>query len=424
MSARFNAPVSAIRIMSHRAAHRATDRHTHRIIAGLVANALVGVIASHAAGAQSLLPSTGWGLTPTLNVWAFPTKLPQGVGDVLAIAEVAVPFRVRANVGRWRADLSGAAAFGGVAIAAEEGGHLAQLAGPTDVKLRVTGPLFGDANMITLGVNIPTGKVGLTSEQTSTLQLLAAPALQMPVATFGMGAGATVGVIHAFQGEGWALALGASGEKRAEYSPVALVLSAGPSSTQLTPGLAAHVTMGFDKTVGEGRLSLLVLGDVFTKDRLRFTDVPTDTSSNYTLGPQATLSAQYDMGTSGWRERTISAAARKRSAYRNTTGATVAGSSGTFLEGAINAVRGGPQGAGLVIGTDARWHSGMPFTDALVGAAVSAIGATIGVEGAGSHTATRFTVHAMYGSFDTGKTTLNGINLTLGFSIAARREAQ
>jgi hypothetical protein len=87
-------------------------------------------------------------------------------------------------------------------------------------------------------------------------------------------------------------------------------------------------------------------------------------------------------------------------------------------------VRGGPSGAGFIIGADARWHSGLTFTDALVGAAVTAAGLTIGVERAGSATLTRFTLHGQYGSFDTGTLATTGFGVTIGMSVSARREAR
>lgn len=384
-----------------------------------------GAAATHAQ--ESLLPSTGWGMGTALSGWHFSNAIPQASGAVANVVEVAVPFRMRANVGRWSVDLSGAGAFGAVHFAAGENGdgedRAVTIAGPTDVKLRLTGPLLSDALQLTAGLNLPVGKVGLNAEETSALQVLGAPALRMPVAAFGTGAGLTLGFVKAFEGENWALALGASAEQRTEYSPIALALSRGRSETKITPGTALHVTAGFDRSLGEGRWALLFVGDVFSTDQVRLSDAD-DGSSDYTLGPQFTLSSQMDLGAPGWRAAAFGVAARLRSEYSDATGAKISGSSGTYLEGSLGGVRGGPSGAGLIIGADARWHSGLTFTDALVGAAVTAAGMTIGVERAGTSTLTRFTVHGQYGSFDTGTLATTGFGVTIGLSVSARREAR
>ncbi|MDP1890122.1 MAG: hypothetical protein Q8K55_04455 [Gemmatimonadaceae bacterium] len=381
-----------------------------------------------AAGAQeTLLPRAGWGVGTALSAWHFSTAIPQASGAVANVVEAAVPFRVLGNIGRWSVDLSGAGAVGAVHFAAGEEGdgddRAVTIAGPTDVKLRFTGPLLSDALQLTAGLNLPVGKVGLNAEETSALQVLGAPALRMPVAAFGTGAGMTLGIIRAFEGEDWAIAVGASAEQRTEYSPIALALSSGRSETKIAPGAALHITAGLDRALGEGRWALLLVGDVFSKDKVRLPE-STDGSSDYTLGPQFTLSSQIDLAAPGWRAAAFGVAARLRSEFTDAAGAKVAGSSGTYLEGSLGGVRGGPSGSGFILGADARWHSGLTFTDALVGAAVTAAGLTIGVERAGTATLTRFTVHGQYGSFDTGTLATTGFGVTLGLSVSARREVR
>lgn len=390
-------------------------------MAGVIGVALV----SRRADAQALLPSAGWNAGPVISAWYFSTPLKQSVGDLQAAAEVALPFRVRFASGGFSVDLTGAGAYGAAALkTGTDDMHVITIAGPTDLKLRVSRAVIDDATLITLGLNVPTGKVKLNSDETNALQILAAPSLAMPLPSFGIGTGATLGLVHAFQGDGWAFALGASGEKRSEYSPVALALQSGLSETKLTPGFAAHVTAGYDRTLGEGRLSALLIGDIYSKDQIHLADLPTDTSNNYTLGPQLSGTVQYDFGAAGWRQSAFSIGARLRTEYANAAGTKVAGSSGEYLEAAINAIRGGPEGAGFVIGADARLQSGLKFTTAMIGAAMSGVGLTLGLDHAGQSTSTRFTVHGMFGSFDTGASKSTGMNITLGLSIGARREAQ
>lgn len=398
--------------------------------------------ASVPAGAQeSLLPSTGWGTGLSLSAWHLSTPLAQSAGGLADVAEAAIPLSVRSMFGRWSVDVSGAVVYGAAHYAASPpsgagsvpgqvansagGDRVVTVAGPTDVKLRVTGPLFGDALQLTAGLNLPTGKVGLTANETSALQVIGSPALRMPIAALGTGTGYTVGVLRSFSGDDWAVAVGASVEQRTEYSPIALVLASGSAETHITPGTAAHVTLGLDRVLGDARLSALLVADAFSKDKVRQTVTgAADQVGDYTLGPQFTALTKLDFGASGWRERSVSLAVRQRSAFTDSAGARVAGSSATYVEGAIGGVMGGAYGAGLIVAADARWQSGMKFTDALVGAATTAVGVTLGVEKAGQSTLTRFFVHGQYGSFDTGTAKSNGIGATIGITVSGRREAK
>lgn len=405
---------------------------TRRLAVMLAATLLA---ATSARAQEALLPSTGWGVALGLSAWHFSTAIPQASGAVADIVETATPFRLRAVSGRWNFDLSGAGAVGAVHLktAADASGQgngsgsdrAVTIAGPTDVKLRVTGPVVGDNTLLTVGFNLPTGKVGLNADETAALQAVGAPALRMPVGAFGTGAGATFGVIQVVQGGEWALAFGASAEQRTEYSPIALALAAGKAETKVKPGTAAHVTVGYDRPLGEGRWSLLFVGDVYSKDLLTASGGgQADFASSYTLGPQYTVSSVMQFAASRWREAAFGVAARLRSEFSDAAGAKVPGSSGTYLETSIGGVRGGSSGAGFIIGADARWQSGLTFTDALVGAASTAAGVTLGVERAGPGTLTRWTLHGQYGTFDTGRASTTGMGVTLGISIAARREVQ
>ena len=407
------------------------------------AGAIAGVVTAGASslGAQeALLPTAGWGLGSSISAWHFAKPIPQSGGALANIVEVAFPFRVRAAFGRWSFDLSGAGAVGAVHLTANAatrgdtasgdggdggGDRLVSIVGPTDVKLRLTGPLYGDKLLLTLGLNLPTGKVGLNADETSALQAVGAPALRMPIGAFGTGAGATIGVIRAFEGDDWAIALGGSLEQRTEYSPIALALASGKAETRVAPGTAAHVTIGVDRPLGENRWSLLLVGDVFTKDKVTLAGADSSAANNdYKLGPQMTATTRIDIAASRWRESAFNIGARLRSAFSDSAGVKVSGSSGTYFEGSIGGVRGGTEGTGLVVGLDGRWHSGLGFTDAMVGAAVTAVGVTLGFERLGTRSATRFIVHGQYGTFDTGTANTSGFGVTLGLSVGARREAR
>jgi len=396
-----------------------------RLVAGL---ALVGAVSAPLAAQEALLPSAGWGVGMGMSAWYFSESMPQAGGPLRAVAEFALPFRVRTVFGRWTMDLTGAGMYGAAAFippdSVEDGeGRLVSLTGPTDLKLRVGGPIVGDNLLLTLGLNIPTGKVGLSGDETNALQALGAPALRMPVASLGTGAGATLGVVRAFDLGGWALALGASAEQRSEYSPIALALASGTSETQITPGMAMHFTAGLDRPVGQSRLSLLVVSDIFSEDALAISDDPSAATS-YTLGPQMTALSRLEFNGKGWRSGELQLSARMRSQFSDAAGEKVEGSSGTYIEGSLGGILGGEGRTGLILGTDFRMHSGLTFTDALVGAATTAAGLSLGWESPRDRSVFRFVLRGQYGTFDTGVTKTTGMGVTLGMSVAARREAR
>lgn len=402
-------------------------RRRPQAIALAVALAVAASAALTPALAQDvLLPSTSWGFVPVFSGWHFSTPVAQSSGAVADVAQVAVPFRVRFGLGgTWSMDLTGAYATSAVHIAKTDtsGDKALLLSGPTDLKLRVTGPISGDALQMTFGLNVPTGTTKLSADQTSVLEAAGAPALHMPVAMYGSGLGGTVGVVSAVESGDWAFAFGAAVEQRTEYTPIAIALASGSSNTQVTPGTAIHLSIGSDRTLGEGRLGLLVLGDLFAKDQVSVgSGGVTSGSTSYTLGPQVTALAKLDFGSSAWRESGANLAVRYRSAYTDATGAKVTGSDATYVEGSIGGVLGRAGSTGMILSADARWHSGMTFTNSLVGAAVTAAGVTIGYEtGGGGY---RFALHPEYGSFSTGTTRTTGFGGSITFSFAARREAQ
>ena len=373
-----------------------------------------------------LLPTTSWGFVPVIAGWHFNTPVAQTAGAVADVAQVAVPFKIGFGLGgAWRADITGAYATSAIHTAKSDTSDdkIQLLSGPTDLKLRVTGPIRGDALQMTFGLNLPTGTTKLSSEQTSVLEAVGAPALHMPVAAYGSGLGGTVGIVSAIERGDWAFAFGAAVEQRTEYTPIELVLASGTSATQVTPGTALHLSVGGDRALGEGRMGLLLIGDLFTKDQVSVGSGGSSSgSTSYTLGPQLTALAKFDFASTAWRESGASIAARYRSAYTDASSTKVAGSSATYLEGTIGGVLGHPESTGLILAADARWHSGMTFTNSLVGAAATAAGVTIGIEsGRGGF---RFALHPEYGSFNTGTSSTTGFGGSITFSFAARRGAQ
>jgi hypothetical protein len=399
---------------------------THRA-ALLVASAMLA--ASAAASAQAnLLPSTAWGFAPMVSGWHFTTPLATPGGRIQDAAQAAVPFQIRVGSGAWSFDVTGAYAAGAVhvvpnnAALTDEGDDVLLLAGPTDVKLRVSGPLIEDRLLLVAGVNVPTGTTRLDADQLSVLQTMSAPGLGMPVPSYGTDTGGTLGIIDVMETAGWTLAIGGSLEKRTEYTPIALAVSTeGGGDTRLTPGIATHLTLGGDRLVSSSRLNVLLLTDLYGTDRVAFASGGVESGgTHYHLGPQVAALARLDFAGDRWSEGALALSIRRRSAFSDANGATVPGSDGTYIDGSLGGVLGGADRTGLVIGVDGRWHSGLPFTTSLVGAAATVGGATLGV--ATPHV--RLALHGQYGTFDTGVSRTTGYGGSLALSFFAGRRGQ
>jgi hypothetical protein len=391
-----------------------------------ISSAILLLATAAATPAQvNLLPSTAWGFAPIASGWHFTTPLTTPAGKVQDVAQVAVPFQVRVDAGAWTFDVTGAYAAGAVHIpsaSADSSDDVALLAGPTDVKVRVSGPLVGDQLLVTAGINLPTGTTGLDAEQLNVLQTVSAPGLAMPIAAYGTGTGGTLGLIEVMQAAGWTVALGGSVEKRTEYTPIALAVSAGNGGdTRLTPGMATHVTLGLDRLIGSSRLSVLALTDLYGTDRVAFAGGGVESeATHFRLGPQVAAFTTLDFAGDKWSEGALSLSVRHRSPFTDASGIAVAGSDGNYVDGALGGVLGGGNRTGLVIGVDGRWQSGLPFTTALVGAAATAGGATLGVET--RHF--RLALHGQYGTFDTGLSHTTGYGGGLALSFFAGRSSQ
>ena len=382
---------------------------------------LCALPAASAYAQGALAPSAEWRASPVFAMWNFGTAVAQPAGDITDVRQVAVPLHTRFQLQRrWTVDVSGAVSSSTVSLNTNGTERTLSLSGLSDVNVRLTGPLKGDAVMLTAGLNIPTGSTELDGDATTVLQTAAAPALSMPVGALGLGFGGTIGVLGAREAGPWAVALGASVEQRSEYTPVALALSGTTSRTTLAPGMATHLSLGADRSVGAHRLSLLVVGDVYAEDQLTTATGSTSSASQYSLGPQVTAIGRLDFARAGWHGTAANASFRMRSEFTDAAGTTVAGSGGSYLEASIGGVRGSVTRPGLILGADARYHSGLDFTSALVGAAVTAVGATVGVDWPFARASLRVALRAQAGSLDTGSASTSIMGLQLSGSLSAR----
>lgn len=396
------------------------------------ARALALVALAVAAGTPAVLtaqgalaPTAEWRGAPVFTSWSFGTAVEQSAGDVSAVRQFAVPLRARFRIrDRWSVDVAGAVSSSTVTLKTGTTNRSLSLSGLSDLNVRLTGPLIGDAILLTAGLNVPTGSTELGADATAVVQAIAAPGLSMPVSALGLGLGGTLGILGAREVGPWAVALGASVEQRTEYTPIALALSSGQSRTTLAPGMATHLSLGADRSIGSKRLALVVVGDLYAEDGLTLAAGSASSTSNYSLGPQVSAIGRLDFAKDGWRETALNASVRMRSEFTDASGTKVTGSGGSYLEGSIGGVRGGPAQRGLILGADARWHSGLEFTSALVGASVAAGGATIGVDWPFAQASIRVALRGQFGTINTGSGSSSMTGLQLSGSIGARGGAR
>jgi len=401
-----------------------------RVRAGgaLVAAAACLLAAARPLSAQGRLVGTrSASLGPVYETWSFADPVQQSTFDnagnarVTGASQWSVPIGVVVPLGtRWSFDLSGAFASGQVDLegtdpSLDTDGYA--LSGLTDVKLRLTGPLAGDNVLVTLGLNVPTGKTELDAEELSALRVLAAPALSFQTPALGTGLGGTTGIVLARQFGGWAWAFGASYEFRGKYNPVA-ALQAGAGQSDFNPGDGVHLSLGADGLLGSHGMTLGLSADVFTTDKLTFTGDGASAEQSVKLGPVFSADWQLRLATPRARELTLYAVDRYRSSFSQ-AGTAVEGSSGNYLDAGLRAVWGVSPSLGILTALNARHQTGLSVDNSLATAAVAGGGATLGlVLGRGGATVQPF-LRAQAGQLDTGgdKTSITG--LAGGVSVGA-----
>lgn len=304
--------------------------------------------------------------------------------------QMTVPLTAAVPLGTsWTVDVASVYAIGVVtyesADPARPGERTATLSGPGDVRLRATGRLAGDALVVTLGANAPTGRARLGSEELTAVRVLAAPALGLGTPPVGAGGSGTLGVLSARSVGSWAVAGGASYELHGSYAPVA-ALVAGAPTTDFSPGDVVRLSIGADGLVGRQRVSLSVAADVFGTDRLRggvpvsgaADDAAAPTIARVRLGPMLSADAQMQLAVPRVREAVLWASSRWRSRFAR-DGITVEGSSGTQLDGGVRTTLPLARATDLLLAADGRWQSGLAFDDALLTAAAAGGGLTAAV---------------------------------------------
>ncbi len=353
--------------------------------------------------------------------WRFATPLPVDTERVERISQLSFPLGVVIPLGsRWTFDLSGAYAIGSVQLTDTTGARTRtiDLRGPTDVKLRLVGHIVGDALLLNLGLNAPTGLTRLGSEDLSALRLIGAPPLRMPKPTLGSGLGGTAGLVLAQLAGAWALAAGATYEVRASYTPIDAAVAGITSTTDLDPSDAVHLSLGADRLIGPHRLSFLAGYDLYGKDQISLAaNGGAPLGGSYQLGPSVSGLMLLELGVRGMQEFSLALVDRYRSRYSGLDGNSVDGSSGNQFDARLHARFGAPRRFGWWLGVDGHVDTGLDVDQSLATAAMSAVGGSIGLSLPLGALSLEPAIRASLGSVDTGarssRATGVGVSLTM-----------
>ncbi|MGZ8470418.1 MAG: hypothetical protein ACXW61_12500 [Gemmatirosa sp.] len=336
----------------------------------VIATVAVSASATALAAQERLVGARTVSASPSFESWSFGGGgAPQpGLGiagdvRVRSASQRTLPVSVVVPLAaRWTLDFATAYTSGVVTLAPDGAGRTERLRldGFADVRMRAVGRLVGDNVLVTLGANLPTGRASLDTQALGALRVLAAPALALPAAAVGGGAGGTLGLVLARRVGGWALATGASYELRAPHQPITALAAGMPTgddaALRFDPGDAVHLSLGADRLVGQSRTTLGVTVDLFGVDRLHIASSPGD--ARVRLGPIVGVEWQLQAAPAGLRELRAYAVDRYRLPYAR-DGVVVSGSAGNYLDAGVSAVWPLSGTMGIVAALDGRHHTGL-----------------------------------------------------------------
>lgn len=291
-----------------------------------------------------------------------------------------------------------------------------KLNGMGDVRLRVSGKLKGDALVATLGVNLASGVRNLDNAQIEALGVLAAPALGLYLPAISSGPSETFGLVSAKRIDEWSYALGASYELRSSYSPVA-ALSSGLQSPKFNPGDAIHLSAGGDRLIGEHSLSVALVADLYTSDKV--IAFGSDPGSTVKLGPTFGADATFHIASRTFKDAALYISDRSRGSFKR-NGTSVDGSSANYVTGGL---RGGYQlgrTTDLTGSVDIWHHSGITSDQSLVTAATNSQSLTLGLDVHSGAFSFRPFVRARHGTIDTGIMSATASGFSIGTSLVRR----
>lgn len=337
---------------------------------------------------------------------------------VRTLSQVSVPASASFALGSsWRLDFGASVTNGEVEFADSAGRNTTtvSLSGLSDVRVRASGSVAGDALVVSVGLNLPSGATSLDSAQLRAVRVLAAPAFGIGLPALGFGPAGAIGVVGTRAVGSWVGALGASFEYRGKYSPVAALQSG--AAPDYDPGNAMHMSLGLERFVGDSRLSLQVGTDLYSDDVL---SSGANKAQTVKLGPVVTVESSLSFASTRIRDGRLSGSLLRRSSFER-DGVTVPGGSGTYLSAGLEAGLVLTRSYDVHVGGDVLLHSGLDVDDSIMTAKTRHMGLLAGLRFRGSSGYVEPFVRVGTGSIDPGAGSVSftgiagGVQLTIRF---------
>ena len=210
-----------------------------------------------------------------------------------SVNQVSIPFAIIIPFGeRFTFDVSSSYANSQVRAG---GATTSSISGLTDTQLRGNLMVGDNAAIFTVGVNIPTGKYTIATDQQEAAGQIGNDFLVYPVSGMGNGLGATGGVAIAKSLGTWNLGLGGSFRHSTQFDAYQQTTGA----LRFTPGDEYRVRAGLDRPVGDGRFSVGLTYSKFGKDAA---DTKTFSTGDRALGQlnYSTAMGTGDFQVSAW----------------------------------------------------------------------------------------------------------------------------
>jgi hypothetical protein len=178
----------------------------------------------------------------------------------------------------------------------QTGGATSDISGLTDTQIRANYTFGNDAFILTAGVNLPTGKSTVASQQQLAASLIGSDFLALPISNMGTGFGATGGIAVARPVGDWSVGAGLSVRRSSQYDPFD---AGGAPALHYQPGNEYRARIGVDRAVGTGRVAAGFTYSKFGDDNLGGSIYNTGDRYLTTLGFDNTVGTG-TLSISGW----------------------------------------------------------------------------------------------------------------------------
>lgn len=390
-----------------------------RSVRWLLTAGLAAALGPVAVRAQSLIDSGSLTLAPSYRRWSFIDPITVDSLSVKRADQFTLPISISVSPLR-NVTLDVSAAYARSTISYSAPGSLPQLelSGFTDAKIRAAARLLGDRLWLTLGTNVPTGKDRLGGDEATVIRAIGSPVLRMRTPALGNGTGITGGFVYTGVVGRWAVGLGASYEIRGSYTPLEAALAGSTTLSDLDPAEAVHFSLGFDRILGQGRMSFLFVGDRYGTDAITLrSGTGPGARATYQLGPTFGAHWSYAFATPGLRQVFFRASDRYRTRFKAGDRGTIAGSSGNSADVGFGLTSGRPGSVGLVVGLDGVFDSGLTVDNTLATAAMNSGTGTLGLEIPLGRLIVRPFGQLTYGKLDLGPASTTARAVSAGLTI-------